>query len=72
MTALANRLLTVLAPAPVVVPAPAPAVPVAAVRAVLDPEVKFSGCVHSGVFLLKKKYLFVHFYLITKFGTKFK
>jgi ankyrin repeat protein len=27
---------------------------------------------HSGVFLLKKKYLFVHFYLITKFGTKFK
>ena len=49
MTALANRLLAAPAPAPVVVPAPAPAVPVAPVRAVLDPEVKFSGCVTESV-----------------------
>lgn len=45
MTALANRLLAAPAPAQVVVPALALAVPVAAVRAALDLEVKFSGCV---------------------------
>ena len=49
MTALGNRLLAAPAPAPVVVPAHAPAVPVAAVRVVLDPEVKFSGCVTESV-----------------------
>jgi hypothetical protein len=49
MAALANRLLASPAPAPVVVPAHAPAVPVAAVRVVLDPEVKFSGCVTESV-----------------------
>ncbi|EFX76913.1 hypothetical protein DAPPUDRAFT_248406 [Daphnia pulex] len=38
VTALANRLLAAPSPAQVVVPAPAPAVPVAAVRAALDPE----------------------------------
>ena len=50
MTALANRLLAAPAPAPVVVPALAPTVPVAAVRAVLDPEVKFSGCVSESLY----------------------
>ena len=42
--------MTAPAPAPVVVPAPVPAVPVAAVRAVLDPEVKFSGCVSESLY----------------------